>query len=51
MDSSSLLPLKGSASGANGLAATNLAALLLPTGFWFDEGGIVNSVEPAVVGE
>ncbi len=43
MVSSSLpeMPLKGSAMGARGLAATNLAALLLPSGFWLEEGGMV----------
>ena len=42
MDSSSApeMPLKGSARGARGLAATNLAALLLPSGFWLEDGGI-----------
>lgn len=35
------MPLKGSARGARGLAATNLAALLFPVGFWLDDGGIV----------
>ena len=40
---SSVMPLKGSASGARGLAATNLAALLFPSGFWFEDGGAMMS--------